>query len=237
MTLTLIRHAQASFLSGDYDRLSQLGEEQSRLLGEHLAGEIVSFDAVFCGPRKRHRATERIIRETFERCGRPWPQAQFLEELDEYHAEEAMRQFVPLVAQSDARMREIVEAYQRCREIEEKRRLFQRMFEPITRMWVDGELDSPQVERWTKFEERIHAALERIVEVAEKGGRVAAITSAGPIAVAVQKALGASSMKTLELSWVLRNCSLAEFFSSQGRFSLSSFNVHPHLSPKHLTYR
>jgi hypothetical protein len=33
--LLLIRYAQASFLSQNYDKLSDLGEKQARLLGEY----------------------------------------------------------------------------------------------------------------------------------------------------------------------------------------------------------
>ena len=39
--LYLIRHGQASFGTDDYDRLSDLGHEQSRLAGRHLGGQGV----------------------------------------------------------------------------------------------------------------------------------------------------------------------------------------------------
>lgn len=35
--LYLVRHAQASFLEQDYDKLSKLGKTQARLLGEYWA--------------------------------------------------------------------------------------------------------------------------------------------------------------------------------------------------------
>ena len=35
--LWLVRHGQAAFATGDYDRLTDLGWQQSRWLGEHLA--------------------------------------------------------------------------------------------------------------------------------------------------------------------------------------------------------
>ncbi|MFQ5527850.1 MAG: hypothetical protein ACE5GX_16530 [Thermoanaerobaculia bacterium] len=42
----LVRHGQASAGSADYDRLSELGERQSRLLGRHWAGHGLELDRV-----------------------------------------------------------------------------------------------------------------------------------------------------------------------------------------------
>ena len=45
--LLLVRHAQASFLSQNYDQLSPRGETQARLLGEYWVKQNVVFDRVF----------------------------------------------------------------------------------------------------------------------------------------------------------------------------------------------
>ena len=42
--LFLVRHGQASFLSDDYDRLSPLGLEQSRRLGQHWLQAGIEID-------------------------------------------------------------------------------------------------------------------------------------------------------------------------------------------------
>ena len=55
--LLLVRHGQASWGSDDYDRLSPLGEEQSRLLGAALAARGVRPDVVLRGSLLRHRQT------------------------------------------------------------------------------------------------------------------------------------------------------------------------------------
>ena len=55
--LTLVRHAQASFFPEDYDRLSPLGEQQARLLGEFWVRQGMRFDEVYSGPRLRQRQT------------------------------------------------------------------------------------------------------------------------------------------------------------------------------------
>jgi broad specificity phosphatase PhoE len=70
-------------------------------------------------------------------------------------------------------------------------------------------------------------------------GKIAAIfTSGGPISVAVERALHLSPQDTLRVAWMSRNCSFSEFLFSEDRFTLSSFNVSPHLDDETLlTYR
>jgi broad specificity phosphatase PhoE len=55
--ILLVRHGQAQFGTDDYDRLSDLGREQSRLLGECLAKRDRRIDAAVTGNMRRHRET------------------------------------------------------------------------------------------------------------------------------------------------------------------------------------
>ena len=55
--LYLIRHAQASFGKPDYDRLSELGFRQARLLADFFEQTGRTFDALYCGEMKRHQDT------------------------------------------------------------------------------------------------------------------------------------------------------------------------------------
>jgi broad specificity phosphatase PhoE len=48
-TIYVVRHAQAAFGTDDYDRLTQTGFEQARLLGAYLGLRQVRFDAVCTG--------------------------------------------------------------------------------------------------------------------------------------------------------------------------------------------
>ena len=59
----VVRHGQAAFATDDYDRLTEVGWEQSRLLGEHFASAEQHFDAVFTGTMRRHRETLAGIRD------------------------------------------------------------------------------------------------------------------------------------------------------------------------------
>ena len=50
--LVVVRHGQASLMKADYDELSPRGREQATALGEHLAAQGWSFDAVFSATRR-----------------------------------------------------------------------------------------------------------------------------------------------------------------------------------------
>ncbi|MFU8833441.1 MAG: phosphoglycerate mutase family protein, partial [Wenzhouxiangella sp.] len=59
--LCLIRHGQASLGTADYDRLSELGEDQGLALGERIGAEYEGPWAVWSGTLKRQRQTlERV---------------------------------------------------------------------------------------------------------------------------------------------------------------------------------
>lgn len=55
--ITLVRHAQASFLEADYDQLRVKGERQARLLGKYWLRREVIFQKVYSGLRDRQRET------------------------------------------------------------------------------------------------------------------------------------------------------------------------------------
>lgn len=65
----VVRHGQASARSQDYDVLSPLGTAQAARLGERFARGGVRFDAVFCGPRRRHRDTARHLVDAARAAG------------------------------------------------------------------------------------------------------------------------------------------------------------------------
>ena len=59
--LFLARHGQASFGTADYDRLSDLGRQQSRWLGEYFAERDLKFTRVVAGTLRRQRETAREL--------------------------------------------------------------------------------------------------------------------------------------------------------------------------------
>ncbi len=236
--LTLVRHGQASFLSDNYDKLSQLGERQARKLGEYWARAAVAFDQVYFGPAERHIRTGELASEAYLQAGLPWPTPIPLPEVDEYSGIEVMRAFLPGLMEKHEDIRALEAQFRAADDRGAAARVYDRLFQRITRMWVAGELDSPEIESWQQFCERVERGIARVQQGSEKNGRIVVFTSGGVIAATARLALELSPQKTLELSWTSRNASYAEFLFSGDRFSFGAFNAVPHLEdPALITYR
>lgn len=236
--LFLVRHAQASFLDRDYDKLSPTGEVQSRLLGEYWARRKTVFHRVFSGPRVRQRETATIVADIYRSAGLAFPEPVLLPEFDEYQGDAVLERSLPQLLESDAGIREFHQAFLRSADPVERLKNFQRLFEGAVRKWVDGEISFPDVESWPEFCARVNRGLSRILSHSSRGEQVVVFSSGGPIGVAMQRALHLSSADTLRVVWMSRNCSYSEFLFSGDRFTLSAFNAYPHLDdPSLLTYR
>src|SRR5579884_1375933 len=224
--LTVVRHGQASFLQDDYDRLSPLGERQARALGEFWVARNVVYERVYTGPARRQSGTERIVAECYREAGRVWPEPVCLPEFDEYPGIEVVRAFLPGLIERHEDVRALDEQFRAASEFGAAARAFEKMFQRVTRLWVSGELDSPDIETWADFCSRVQ---QGIAKIREQGGRAVLFTSGGVMAATARIALDLPPMRTLELSWAPRNAAYSDFLFSGDRFSLSSFNCHPHL--------
>lgn len=234
----LVRHAQASFLEPDYDKLSTLGETQARLLGEYWASRNITFDRIYSGPRVRQIDTAKLVAEGHRRLGFSLPALVVMQEFDEYQGEDVLRKSFPELLEKDAGICDLHATFQNADTPEEKRRSFQRMFEVVVGRWVDGELPLKDVESWPQFCSRVNRGLSKLTSSSMHGEQVVIFSSGGPIGVAMQRALNLSPRDTLRITWMSRNCSYSEFLSSGEQFTLSTFNAFPHLDdPSLLTYR
>lgn len=236
--LFLVRHAQASFLSNNYDQLSALGETQARLLGEHWARRKMVFDRVATGPALRHRRTSEIVSKAYQESGLEFPATVVMQEFDEFQADAVMSEGLAQLPPRDAEIRRMQEAFERASEEAEKRKTFQRLFEAVAAKWVQGEIAGDSAETWQEFCGRVNRGLSLFLAGARKGEVAAIFTSGGPISVCVQRALQLSAPETLRVAWMSRNCSYSEFLFSGDRVTLSTFNSFPHLDEEALlTYR
>lgn len=236
--LLLVRHGQASFLEHDYDKLSNSGEAQARLLGDYWAQRGVTFGSVFSGPRVRQKDTARIVAERYRSAGIAFPKPVVMQEFDEYSADAVLEKSLPRLIECDDNIRELQRAFVASQGGDERRKSFQKMFEIIIGRWVEGKLAVPGVESWAEFCARVNRGIARIVAGAGPGELSVVFSSGGPIAVGMQRALSLSPRDTLGTLWMSRNCSYSEFLFSKDRFTLSTFNAFPHLDdPALLTYR
>lgn len=234
----LVRHAQASFLEANYDKLSSLGEAQARLLGEYWAKQGIVFHRACTGPRARQKGTLALVSDSFRKVGAQFPEPLVLPEFDEYKGEAVLERSLPGLLEKDQTIRDLHAAFQSAPASAAKRATFQSLFAAVISKWVRGEITPPGVETWLEFCSRVNSGLTKCLSTAGRGERVAIFTSGGPIAVAMQRALQLSPENTLEVSWMSRNSSWSEFLFSGERLTLSSFNSHAHISdPTMLTYR
>ena len=236
--LYLVRHAQASFLQPDYDKLSPHGETQSRLLGEHWARRKITFERVGVGPCARQKDTVKLLSAAYQKAGLDFPAPQMLPEFDEYHAEAVLRATLPALLEKDHNIRELHAAFHSASNNTEQRKTFQLLFAAVISDWVRGVIQAEGVETWTQFCSRVNSGLDKFLTSEKHGERVAIFTSGGPIAVATQRALQLSPETTLQMTLMSRNSSWSEFLYNTERFTLSSFNIHEHIAdPAMLTYR
>ncbi|HEY7403537.1 MAG TPA: histidine phosphatase family protein [Candidatus Angelobacter sp.] len=236
--LFLVRHGQASFLERNYDKLSPLGERQSRILGEYWAGLGLCFDRVYSGPRVRQRETARIVGEAYNHAGVSWPEPKVLESFDEFQAEIVMERSLPKLVEADAEIGRMHEAFRASQTRPEQFKTFQRIFEVVIGRWAEGQIPLDGIEPWPAFCSRVQGGLSQLASNGSQGQHIAIFSSGGPVGVAMQRALGLTTEATLKTAWMVRNCAYSEFLFSSGRFTLSSYNATPHLTdPGLLTHR
>jgi len=230
-TLYLIRHGQASYGEPDYDRLSARGVEQALAIGRWAATENIG--ALYCGPLRRQRQTAQYAREA---AGGALPEPQTLPELAEYPAFEMLQHMVPRLVAEDPRYEQLITA--------PTPRLLDDAFHTILSRWSRDEWTADGIERVTGFVDRIRTGLDRVLRAAGRGARLACVTSAGPIGVAVGLVFGIPAERAVRTSIVVRNASITELrFRSQGfdwqpdQLSLVTFNLTAHLPDELRTER
>ena len=237
-SLTLVRHAQASFFSDDYDRLSPLGEQQARRLGELWVSRRWLPGEVYVGPRRRHERTAAVIADVYAAAGLPFPTPAVLADLDEYDLGGILQRLAPELAQQNQDFAGLFERQRQGTTAGEQARSFQRMFEPLLVHWQSEGVQLSGVESWLAFRVRVQRCLAELTERPGHGRRVVAFTSGGFIGTAVQLVLGAPDRAALEINWRIRNAALTEFVFTRGRIALDAFNHIAHADdPALVTYR
>jgi len=214
----VVRHGQAAFGTEHYDRLTEIGFTQARLLGAYFARRNIRFDAVFTGTLRRQTETAQGIFDGHSELGAQPPQETFAG-LDEYNPEAVMMAFTgnfPAPAPAAARRDPVV-----------VREHFRVLREALL-AWAEDRTQPEGMPAWQAFQEGAVAAL---IEARRRfpDGNVLIVSSGGPIAAIVAGALNAPPATAIELNLRIRNSSLTEFASTPRRHHLVSFNGLPHL--------
>ena len=213
----LVRHGQAAFGTDHYDRLTDLGVAQARLLGSYFGRRQIRFDAVFTGTLRRQTETAQGISAGHELGAQP-PHETF-PGLDEYKPEAIMMALTgnfPAPALAAARRDPLV-----------VREHFRVLREALL-AWTEDRTQPEGMPVWQAFQD---SAVGAMVEARQRfpDGNVLIVSSGGPIAAIVAATLNAPPATAVELNMRIRNSALTEFATTPRRHSLVSFNGLPHL--------
>ncbi|MFT4009426.1 MAG: histidine phosphatase family protein [Nocardioidaceae bacterium] len=210
--ILLVRHGQASFGTDDYDRLSEEGVEQSRILGDELRSRRIEPAVVVRGDMVRHRQTAE---------GAGYGDADVDADWNEFDHLKVLAAHTPPDSS----------------EAPTERRAFQAWFEEGTKRWMSGDFDTEYEESYAAFTTRVADALDRVVQRIASNETAVAFTSGGVIAAVACRLLGADSGIWQSLNRVTVNGSITKLVVGRGGVTLVSFNDHVHLEPGHVTYR
>ena len=216
-SLYLIRHAQASFGAQDYDVLSPLGHEQARLLGLWLQRRGLSFDRVLQGTMRRHSET---AAHCLAAAHNP-PEIVMDARLNEFDHQAILEVLHPS-------FRDPLQLQLFLSKTAEPAKAFHLEFDKALQRWMSGDFDKDYAETWSEFKRRCLEIVRETIELAEPQHNLLAITSGGPIATIVQKALGLADAAVLPLNTAIVNGSMTRLAFKNDRLFLRYFNDYSH---------
>lgn len=225
----LLRHGQASFGAQNYDALSPLGFEQSRVLGEVLAPRVAGAARlhVLSGSMRRHR-------ETAATC-----LAAMAHELDaEIDADYNEFDHEAVLDAHEPRWREL--AIGKSATPGEVQKLFQSVFEPAFGRWISGAHDPDYRESWPAFRGRCEGALTRTIERLGRDDVALVFTSGGAIAALCVKLMSLDVADAFRLNWRFANAGITELSIEEGGVRIANLNEHSHFKGERshlLSYR
>jgi len=224
--LLLVRHAQGSLGTYDYDRLSKIGFRQAERVGRYLEAEAEEATMVR-GELKRHRQTA----EYLGHLGACRTDA----DLNEYRVDHLLEAAflradeLALEAPGPAALADPVTYLD----------TFLELFPRVLEAWQTERLDCSVNGCWSAFSQRVDAAGRRMALTLDETGTVVAVTSAGVISTLAASLLGQDLAWQRNLNVTLYNASITELLldgppGGSGRWSASRLNCVAHLPPGEL---
>jgi broad specificity phosphatase PhoE len=224
-TVLLVRHAQASFGSADYDVLSPLGVEQATVLAAALTRRNLNVTRIAAGSARRQRETAEPVAiasgleiETDPR----WNEYE-TEEVLAHHAKE----LVSLEGTGEGGG-------------EISSRDFQAVLDDALRAWVEAGAQTTAAQAWPDFLASRTAALHDFAAVLGSGETGIVFTSGGVLGAIGAHLLGEHADLFPRLNRVVVNAGITKLVAGRGGTSLIAFNEHGHIDEagaRLLTYR
>jgi len=241
-TVYLVRHGQAGTRDA-YDSLSELGERQARLLGEHFISQGIRFASAYAGALTRQQQTAEQIRVVYADAGIGFPTVRVDSGWDEFDLGRVYREIAPLLAAEDPEfLREYDEMREQVRVSQGAHgaRIHRRWMPCDTKVveaWLAG-CYSYGGETWDQFRERVAACRLRM-ERQENEARqqndarhenILVVTSATPLAIWTGLSLEISDERIMRLAGAVYNASYTILRLRKQQLRLFTFNAVPHLA-------
>ncbi|WP_121065214.1 histidine phosphatase family protein [Chachezhania antarctica] len=199
--LLVVRHGQASFGADNYDKLSDLGHQQSKLAGEALRAAGWIPDRMITGTLERQKET--LASMGFDGEAEEHPG------LNEYDFKDIL----------NARFRgEVPEDVRK-----DRRSHYQTLRDTIWE-WQKAAF-SGCTESWIDFSTRVEAARKFATDTDAR--RVLVVSSGGPIGQLVATSLDAPEPVMMTLNLQAKNTGMTKFIFNRSVFYLHEFNATP----------
>jgi broad specificity phosphatase PhoE len=211
--LLLVRHAQASYGTDDYDRLSELGHRQAQWLGEYFGGRQFSFDRIVCGRMVRHRETAAGI---FRGMDHEPDSVESSPCWNEFDFETLTRAYLDQYPDKAPPPGAPVQN-------------FTRLLRESIEAWAEDRIAGPLPERWADFEDRVRQGLRSLAAEPGEQQRILVISSGGAISMALRHVLQAPASAMVQMNLQLRNSSVSHLYFNAHSMHFAGFNHTPHL--------
>jgi broad specificity phosphatase PhoE len=214
----LVRHGQASFGAKNYDKLSDLGHQQARWLGEYFTARDITFSQAFMGDMVRHKETTQGI---LDGLSQP-PVVTVDTGFNEFNFQNIGNSYLSLNPQS--RLPD-----------NPKPADFYRLLKLAMHAWSEDLLTKNTLEEsWLDFKNRVQNALHSVCQQ-DNNAPILIVSSGGAISMLMSLVLGLDAKQVIELNMQVRNTSISHFYFNKSTIRLASFNNVPHLdSPDRL---
>ena len=228
-TLYFIRHGQAG-TRAHYDLLSELGQQQATLLGQHFAREATALDAVVTGSLQRQQQTAQLTLQQMNSSLTPQLDAHW----NEFSLANVYQGMLPLLLRDEAVFAADYAAMQETLhdDAHAVRGAVGRCDRAIIEAWMNERFAEYEGETWATFRARVQSALPALLAAAATR-TIAVFTSATPIAICVSTVLGLTNDKTLGqtlgLMAMVQNSSITTMRVREAEAWLFNFNTLPHL--------
>ncbi|MFO7762376.1 MAG: histidine phosphatase family protein [Wenzhouxiangellaceae bacterium] len=217
--LLLVRHAQGSLGSEDYDQLSSIGFRQAEEVAQHLHS-FLDEAVMVRGELKRHRQTADSLCR-FGPC-------RIDPDLNEYrvdHLLEAAFENAGELALQPPGPEALADPVGYLD-------TFLALFPRVLEAWQAERIHCTVNGRWSAFSQRVEAAGRRFLPMLEQSGSVVAVTSAGVISTLVASLLGRELTWQRQLNVTLYNASVTELhLDAAGAWRVERLNCIEHLPP------